>query len=77
VLERLADATGGRAIFTDRAENLDGPFGEIMEELSNQYLIAYEPTNIKHDGTWRRITVQTTNKRYKVRARQGYTAESK
>jgi VWFA-related protein len=77
VLERLADATGGRAIFTDRAEDLDDPFGEIMEELSNQYLIAYEPTNTKHDGTWRRITVETTNKRYKVRARQGYTAESK
>jgi VWFA-related protein len=77
VLERLADATGGRAIFADRAEDLDGPFGKIMEELSNQYMLGYEPTNTKRDGTWRKITVATTDKRYTVRARQGYTAESK
>jgi VWFA-related protein len=77
VLDRLANATGGRAIFTDRAENLDEPFGKIMEELSNQYLLGYEPSNTKRDGTWRTITVETTDKRHKVRARQGYTADSK
>jgi VWFA-related protein len=77
VLERLANATGGRAIFADRAENLDEPFGKIMEELSNQYLLGYEPSNTRRDGTWRRITVETTDKRYKVRARLGYTADSR
>jgi Ca-activated chloride channel family protein len=77
VLERLAHATGGRAIFTERAETLDEPFGKIMEELSNQYLLGYEPTNIRRDGAWRRIRVETTDKRYKVRARLGYTADSR
>ena len=76
VLERLT-AAGGRTVFTEHADKLDGPFGEIVEELSNQYLLGYEPTNRRHDGTWRRITVETINKRHRVRARQGYTAESK
>ena len=77
VLERLATATGGRAVFADSVENLDEPFNEIVRDLSNQYLLAYEPTNIRRDGTWRKITVETTDKRHKVRARLGYTADSK
>jgi VWFA-related protein len=77
VLERLTAATGGRTIFAEHADKLEGPFGEIFQELSNQYLLGYEPTNRKHDGTWRRIDVETVNKRHRVRARLGYTAESK
>jgi Ca-activated chloride channel family protein len=75
VLERLAEATGGRTIFAERLDKLDQSFAEILEELSNQYLFAYEPTNSKRDGAWRRITLRTRDPRYKVRARQGYTAE--
>jgi Ca-activated chloride channel family protein len=77
VLERLTAATGGRTVFAERADKLQGPFGEIVQELSNQYLLGYEPTNRKRDGTWRRIEVETVDRRYKVRARLGYTAESK
>jgi len=76
VLERLTIATGGRTVFAERADKLEGPFGEIVQELSNQYLLGYEPSNRKHDGKWRRIDVETVNKRHRVRARTGYTAES-
>lgn len=77
VLERLTAATGGRTVFAEHADKLEGPFGEIFQELSNQDPLGYEPTNRRHDGTWRRIEVETVNKRHRVRARTGYTAESK
>jgi Ca-activated chloride channel homolog len=40
-LMELADATGGRAFFIDRAEELAGAYSRIEEELRSRYLIAY------------------------------------
>jgi Ca-activated chloride channel homolog len=76
-IERLVDMTGGRALFVDRADELDASFGAIVEELSNQYLLGYESTNQKRDGTWRSIRLELPNHGYTVRARQGYNAQSK
>jgi Ca-activated chloride channel homolog len=76
-IERLVDMTGGRALFVDRAEQLEASFGAIVEELSNQYLLGYESTNQKRDGTWRAIRLELPNHGYTVRARQGYNAPSK
>jgi Ca-activated chloride channel family protein len=76
-IERLMDLSGGRALFADRADQLDQPFAEILDELSNQYLIGYESTNSARDGTWREIKVELPNHRYEVRARQGYNAPAK
>jgi Ca-activated chloride channel family protein len=73
-IERLVDLSGGRALFVDRSDQLDGPFAEIIEELANQYLIGYESTNAKRDGAWREIKVELVGERYTVRARQGYNA---
>ena len=73
-IERLVDMSGGRALFVERSDELDGPFSEILEELSNQYLIGYESTNSKRDGAWRQITVELPKHEYDVRARQGYNA---
>ena len=39
--------------------------------------LGYLSTNQVDDGTWRKITVETTDKRHKGRARLGYTADSK
>jgi VWFA-related protein len=69
-IDRLVDLSGGRALFIERADQLDQPFGEILEELANQYLIGYESTS-KRDG-WREIKVELPGQRYSVRARQGY-----
>lgn len=70
-MEQLALASGGRALFVDRSDRLDQPFAEIVEELSNQYLLGFEP---KRDGRWHRIELQIPNSKYRVRARQGYKA---
>jgi Ca-activated chloride channel family protein len=74
VLERFARVSGGRVFFADTADQLDDPFAQIVEELSNQYLIGYEPKDDRKDGTWRAIRVEVDNPEYHVRARQGYRA---
>jgi VWFA-related protein len=73
VMERLAVPTGGRAFSTPSVRELHESFDELLEELSNQYVLAYEPTNSVRDDTWRQITVNVDGHR-KVRARLGYRA---
>jgi Ca-activated chloride channel family protein len=74
-IERLVDLTGGRALFVERSDQLGAPFTAILEELSNQYLIGYESSNPKRDGSWRELKLELPGTRYRVRARQGYRAE--
>lgn len=72
-MERLAQQTGGRAFFTERVEDLHEVFRELLDELSQQYALGYQPTNSARDDTWRRITVHVEGQKH-VRARQGYRA---
>lgn len=73
VMERLAKPTGGRALFTESIDELRDAFGNLLVELSQQYLLGYPPTNSARDDTFRRIKV-TVDGSYQVRARQGYRA---
>ena len=71
VMERLVAPTGGRALFTDSVDELHAAFGDLLDELSNQYLLGYSSTNDKRDDAWRRIRVDVDG-HHDVRARQGY-----
>jgi len=77
ILERLARKSGGRAFFGDNVDKLDGVFAEILDELSNQYLLGYVPKDLTRDGRWRALRVEMPGKKLRVRARQGYRAEAK
>ena len=74
ILERLARKSGGQAYFGDNVDKLDGVFAEILDELSNQYLLGYVPKNLARDGQWRAVSVKLPGKDYRIRARQGYRA---
>jgi VWFA-related protein len=76
VLERLAQKSGGRAFFED-LDALDGVFASILEELSNQYLLGFAPTDYKRDGSWHPLTVEVPGKDYQIRVRQGYRAKQR
>jgi len=77
IMQRLSAPTGGRALFTDSIDELHDAFGELLDELSNQYLLGYPPTNAHHDDAWHRIKVDVDGY-HQIRARQGYrTAASK
>ena len=73
VLRRLAQQTGGRAFFPQAAKDLAGVYGEIRDELSSQYLLAYE-SGSQRNGQWRRVNVRVDRPNVTVRARQGYYA---
>jgi Ca-activated chloride channel family protein len=71
ILQQLATPTGGRALFTDRIEELQGAFGALLDELANQYLLGYPRAETGRDGKWRSIKVDVDGQPH-VRARQGY-----
>lgn len=77
VLERIAEATGGRAFFPFKIEDVANAFSEVQEELRSQYAISYKPADFAPDGRFRSIHISPTNKKYKVRARPGYFAPNK
>ena len=75
VLERIADATGGRAFFPFQIRDVANAFAEIQDELRSQYDIAYKPADFKADGHYRTIEIVANDrKNYKVRSRRGYYA---
>jgi Ca-activated chloride channel family protein len=73
IMQRLVEPTGGRALFTDNIDQLHNAFSELLEELSNQYLLGYESTNTKRDDIFRKISVRVDGQS-RIRARQGYRA---
>jgi VWFA-related protein len=74
VARRLTDETGGRTIVVRSEKNLEAAFDQISEELRNQYTIGYSPTNKAHNGSYRKIKVETKDKDYSVLTRRGYYA---
>ena len=75
-MTRLAGATGGRLVATEKIDDLQAAFAELLDELSHQYLLGYTSTNPNHDGTLRRLKVEVEG-RHQVRAREAYRAPDK
>jgi Ca-activated chloride channel family protein len=74
VLERIAEATGGRAFFPFQMRDVSDSFLSIQEELRSQYAVAYRPANFVADGRYRTIEILAQDKGLKVRTRKGYYA---
>ncbi len=75
VLRRLSEETGGRAYFPLGPDDLLDGFRQIENELRSQYLIAYSPSNIARDGSFRRIEVRLPGRNEaRVIHRRGYYA---
>jgi len=74
VLERIADATGGRAFFPFQMRDVSDAFLSIQEELRSQYAMSFKPANFVADGRFRAIEILTQEKGLKVRTKKGYYA---
>ncbi len=72
VLKKFATISGGRAFFTEDISRLDKFFEEILDDLSNQYLISYDYPDNERDGRLHSIRVEVSGGKYHVRAREGY-----
>jgi VWFA-related protein len=71
-MRELADRTDGMALFY--SNDLDKELTRIAEDLSSYYLLGYDSTNGKLDGTYRKLSVKVKRPGVSVRARQGYRA---
>jgi Ca-activated chloride channel homolog len=73
LMQRLSTVSGGRAFFPDGPGQLPEVFDEILQDIRNQYLLAYPPPENMRNGAWHQIRVEVPGARkYHVRARQGY-----
>ena len=74
VLERIADATGGRAFRPFQLNDVADAFSQIQDDLRSQYALSYHPQDFAHDGRYRTIEIMANRKGLKVRSRNGYYA---
>ncbi len=89
-LRTFAALTGGRAYFPRFEGEMPELFGDISNDIRNQYTISYSPTNTKLDGTYRKLKVEVIapdggplkikdqkgkDHKIDVVAREGYTAK--
>jgi len=80
-LKKITEATGGRAYFPRNETELRNAFAQIQEDMREQYLIAYSPSNKTRDGSYRRVAIEVTNSELqkqslKLSYRPGYFAKT-
>lgn len=77
VLQRIADATGGRAYTPFQLTDVADAFGKIQEELRSQYALSYHPAQLYHDGSYHSVAIIAKNRKgIRIHARPGYYAPS-
>ena len=74
ILQRIADATGGRWFEPFQVTDVANAFAQIQADLRSQYALAYRPADFKHDGRYRTIEILAEHKGLKVHSRHGYYA---
>lgn len=71
-MEQLARTTGG-VYFHDSSDMLR-EFRSALADGREYYALSYVPKNGAHDGKFRSITVETTDKKLNIRTKPGYWA---
>ncbi len=72
ILERLARTTGGDYHAVTSWRRLGSAFRTVVEELRQQYWIAYRPPAARPGETWRPVQVKVSRPGYTTRTREGY-----
>ena len=78
-LTTLATETGGAAFFPNSLEEVQSLCTVIARDIRNQYVLAYYPSNMARDGSFRMVHVELVNPprangKLSVRTRLGYYA---
>jgi VWFA-related protein len=89
-MSTFARMTGGMSFFPRFTGEMPDIFHQINEQIRNQYVLSYHPTNTKQDGTYRKLRVELVDNeghplrmqdekhkplKYDVIARDGYHAK--
>jgi Ca-activated chloride channel family protein len=76
-LKNFAEKSGGRFVAVSGGAEMRDAFKQIVDELSIQYTIGYQPTNTARDGKYRVIEAKLARPALTVRTRKGYNAPKK
>ena len=80
LLSELAEISGGRVFPVSTLNDLPDIATKIGEELRDQYLLAYRPSDAKRSGMWRKIKVKLVPPKglppLNVYAKTGYRSPS-
>jgi Ca-activated chloride channel homolog len=80
LLHDLSDVTGGRLFVVRDVQDLSDIAQRISEELRNEYVIGYTPTDRRRNGAWRKLNVRLMPPpglpELTVHNREGYYAPS-
>ncbi len=71
-LRELAEATGGRAFWTNNPEELAGIYKQIETELRSRYLVAYNSNDTNSQPGFRMVEVKVKKSGLKARTARGY-----
>jgi Ca-activated chloride channel homolog len=58
LLTEVTELTGGRAFTVENINDLPDIATKIGEQLRNQYILGYRPSNKSHDARWRKIKIK-------------------
>ena len=74
-LELLVESTGGQVFYPKDVSEVEKIAHQVAHDIRNQYTIAYTPSNVALDGTYRQIRVAVKAQGNPVaRTRSGYYA---
>jgi Ca-activated chloride channel family protein len=80
LLSDICEMTGGRMFRVNDLGDLGDIASRISAELRNEYVLGYRPSDIKHDGNWRKLKIRLVPPPglppLTVHNRQGYYAPS-
>jgi Ca-activated chloride channel homolog len=80
LLHDMAEATGGRLFVVHDIQDLSDIAERISEELRNEYVLGYTPTDRRRNGSWRKLNVRLVPPpglpELTVHNREGYYAPS-
>jgi Ca-activated chloride channel family protein len=71
-LAKAVEESGGRIEKIVSIGELEGAFQAILQELREQYVLGYYPSDIKKDGRWHEVKVDVQRGGVRARTRDGY-----
>jgi Ca-activated chloride channel family protein len=58
LLKNISESTGGRLFVVEDLDDLSDIAERISEELRDEYVLGYTPTDRRRDGSWRKLKVR-------------------
>jgi len=71
LLEQVVKESGGRIVGIHQLSEIDDAFRVVIDELREQYVLGFQPSNMKSDGKWHGLDVKVHGD-YAVRSRTGF-----